>query len=447
LMNIFFSSFHFLIPVLITLLFASHPVHTEVIASIKSRDELLAFLFSAFALRQFVLIKEVDSAKKIVTGLFFLFCALLSKESAVMMIAIIPLSMYFFSSMSGKRIVYITLSSSAVFLIYFLIRISVIPFSTIALQPDLINNALMAAKSNSEMFATNFLLLGMYLKLLFLPYPLSYDYSYNQISIVNWNNIFATASLIIYLLMFVYAVLNIKKKNPVAYGILFFLFTLFLSSNLLFKIDATIGLRFLFTPLLGFSIAVVFEIYKIFKINPHANVKWQQMKNMVFVFSILISMFTVLTIMRNSDWKDNYTLFSHDVEVAPNSTRVQASLGFECAMKAMRASSLNEKNEWLKNSIQHYQRAVEIYPDHPDAYYNLGLAYFNIGEKTKAMQCYWKASEINPKLKDPLKELGGIYYNEHRNDSALFYFKRALVLDSSDQKANEIVRYLEGKTN
>ncbi|HKR04978.1 MAG TPA: hypothetical protein VJY62_10105, partial [Bacteroidia bacterium] len=57
LMNIFFSSFHFLIPLLITLLFASHPVHTEVIASVKSRDELLAFLFSILSLRQFILIK------------------------------------------------------------------------------------------------------------------------------------------------------------------------------------------------------------------------------------------------------------------------------------------------------------------------------------------------------------------------------------------------------
>ncbi|MEP7171091.1 MAG: tetratricopeptide repeat protein [Bacteroidota bacterium] len=364
-----------------------------------------------------------------------------------MMIAIIPLTLYFFNSVSGKKIGYITLCSSLIFLIYFLIRIAIIPFSTIMLQPDLINNSLMAAKTNSEMIASNFVLLGVYLKLLFVPFPLSYDYSYNEIPIVNWNNLFAIGSLIIYLLIFVYAIVNVKKKNPVAFGILFYLFTLCLSSNLLVKIDATIGLRFLFTPSMGFCIAIVFLLYKIFKIDPRVNVQLTQMKNMVIVFSILISVFALLTIIRNADWKDNYTLFSHDVEVSPNSTRIQSSLGFEYAMKAMHSSSLAERNEGLKNSIEHYKRAVDIYPEHPDAYYNLGIAYYNIGEKDHAMQSYWKAIEVNFKLKDPLKELGGIYYNDHRNDSALYYFRRVLALDSSDQKANEIARYLEGKTN
>ncbi|HKR04393.1 MAG TPA: tetratricopeptide repeat protein, partial [Bacteroidia bacterium] len=316
-----------------------------------------------------------------------------------------------------------------------------------AMQPDLINNALMAAKTNSEMLATNFVLLGVYLKLLFLPYPLSYDYSYNQVPIVNWNNFFAIASLIIYLLLFVYAIASIKKKNPVAFGILFFLFTLFLSSNLLFKIDATIGLRFLFTPVLGFCIAIVFFVYKIFKIDPHADITLQQKKNMISIFSVVISVFAVLTVMRNADWKDNYTLFSHDVEVTPGSARIHAGLGFECAIKAMHTSSLNERNDWLKNSIEHSKRAVEIYPDHPDAYFNLGVAYFNIGEKEKAMQCYWKAAEVNPELKEPLKELGGMYYNDHRSDSAVYYFRRVLVLDSSDEQANSIVQYLERKLN
>jgi protein O-mannosyl-transferase len=447
LLNIFFPSHHFLVPLLITLLFASHPVHTEVIASIKSRDELLAFLFSMLSLRQFVLIKKENPANKMLPGLLFLFCGLLSKESAVMMITVIPLTLYYFSSLPGKRIIYITLFSSGVLLLYFLMRIQAIPFSTITLQPNLIDNALMAARTNSQMLATNFVLLGMYFKLLFIPYPLSYDYSFNQVPVVSWNNFFAIAALIIYLLIFIYSIVATKKKNPVAFGILFFLLTLFLASNLIFKIDATIGLRFLFTPVLGFCIAIVFIVYKIFKIDPHKNATMQENKNMIILFSVVISVFTVLSILRNADWKDNFTLFSHDVEVSPNSTRIHSGLGFEYAMKAMQSSSPNQRSEWLKNSINHYKRAVEIYPGHPDAWFNLGVAYFNLGEKENAMQSYWKAAEVNPQLKDPLKELGGIYYNDHRNDSALYYFRRVLTLDSSDEQANSIARYLEGEAN
>ncbi|MEO5569846.1 MAG: tetratricopeptide repeat protein [Bacteroidia bacterium] len=444
LMNILFSSVHFLIPLLITLLFAAHPVHTEVIASVKSRDELFVFLFSMLTLRQLVLIKSESSPGKIATGLFFLFCALLSKESAAMMVAVIPLTLYFFSSLPSKKNLFITIFSSGIFLVYFLMRVHAVPFSTITLQPNLIDNTLMAATTSFQMLATNFVLLGMYLRLLFVPYPLSYDYSYNQVPIVEWGNLFALSSLVIYLAMFVYAIFNIKKKSPISFGILFFLFTLFLSSNLLIKIDATIGLRFLFTPALGFCIAIVFVIYRILKINPNADTPSGQQKNVIIAFSMLIGVFAILTINRNADWRDNYTLFSHDVEVCPNSTRIQSSLAFEWGIKAMKSSSYDVRNEWLKNAVIHYKRAVEIYPDHPDAYYNLGIAYYNLGEKDYAMKSYWKAAEVNPELKDPLKELGGIYYNDHRNDSALYYFKRVLVLDSADQKAIEIEKYLEG---
>src|SRR6185436_20018603 len=415
LLNIFFSSFHFIIPLLITLLFATHPVHAEVIASVKSRDEVFAFLFSILALRQFIRISSKKSAGKILWGLFFVFCALLSKESALMMVAVIPLTLFCFSRLPAKKIFYLTLSSCGVLVLYLAMRSNAVPFSTVTLKPNLIDNTLMAAKTNSEMFATNFVLLGMYMKLLLIPYPLSYDYSYNQVPVVNWNNFMAIISLVIYLSMFIYAIAGIKRKDPVSYGILFFLFTLFLSSNLLFKIDATIGTRFLFTPLLGFCIAVVFIIYKIFKIDPRANISFLDNKNILILFSFLIGAQSVLTIARNADWKDNFTLFRHDVEVSPNSTRIHSGLGFEYAMKAMRAASIDQRNEFLENSIVHYKRAVEIYPAHPDAYYNLGVAYFNIGEKEKSMESYWKASEVNPKLKDPLKELGGIYYNGHLN--------------------------------
>ncbi len=447
LMNVLFSSFHFLIPLMITLLFAVHPVHTEVIASIKSRDELMAFLFSVLSLKQFVLIKKSGEFKKIITGLLFLFAAFLCKESAVMMVAVIPLTLYCFSSLQIKKIISIALLSFVVFLLYFLLRIQAIPITTLALKPNLIDNTLMAAKTNGEMFATNFVLLGIYLKLLFIPHPLSYDYSFNQIPVIGWTNFFAISSLIIYFFLVVYSIFNIKKKDPVAFGILFFLLTLFLSSNLLIKIDATIGLRFLFTPLMGFCVAIVFLVYKIFNIEPRANISRKQNKNIIILFSIILSTCAILTIMRNTAWKNNFTIFTNDVEVSPNSTRIHSGLGFEYAMKAMRTSSINQRTELLKNSIRHYKRAVEIYPDHPDAWFNLGVAYYNHGEKENAMQSYRKAAAVNPDLKDPLKELGGIFYNEHRNDSALYYFRWVLSLDPSDEQASSIVQYLERKTN
>ena len=50
------------IPFIVTLLFLSHPIHTEVIANIKGRDEILAFMGSLYSL--FFSIKYIDKKRR-----------------------------------------------------------------------------------------------------------------------------------------------------------------------------------------------------------------------------------------------------------------------------------------------------------------------------------------------------------------------------------------------
>ena len=75
-------------------IFAAHPIHTEVVANIKGRDEILAFLGSLMALYfAFVAFKSKKSMWHL-PGAFCLFLGLLSKENAITFLAIIPLSIY-----------------------------------------------------------------------------------------------------------------------------------------------------------------------------------------------------------------------------------------------------------------------------------------------------------------------------------------------------------------
>lgn len=444
LLNILFAQFHFVFPFLITLLFAAHPVHTEVLANIKSRDELLAFLFSVLALIAFVK-PNVAQRKLIIRGLFFLFCALLCKESTVMMIFVIPLTLYFFSKTNLKQVSIVFLTSVVTTAAFLILRSQAVPLSTVSIIPNIIDNSLMAAQNFPDQIATNFLLLGMYIKLMVLPFPLSYDYSFNQIPVTGWNNVFVWLSVIVYICLLMYALLTFKRKDPVSYAILFFMLTLFMASNLYFKIDATIGLRFLYTPSLGYCIAIVFMVYKLAGIDVRINQPLSQHKIVLGIIIPVLIVFSGLTIARNADWKDNYTLFSHDVEVCSNSTRIHSNLAFQYALKAMKAPSAIQRSDLLIRCINHYQHAVKIYPQHPDAFYNMGVAYFNLGQRNNALQCFWKAKEVNPQIKDPLKELGGMYYNEHLNDSALFYFRQVLHLDNSDADAISIVQFLESR--
>ena len=77
------------------LIFAAHPIHTEVVANIKSRDEISSMLFLLLSL---LCIHKYLSSNKILMligtlGCFFL--ALLSKESAIVYVALAPLFIYF----------------------------------------------------------------------------------------------------------------------------------------------------------------------------------------------------------------------------------------------------------------------------------------------------------------------------------------------------------------
>jgi tetratricopeptide (TPR) repeat protein len=78
-------------------LFAAHPLHTEAVANIKGRDEIMVTLCSVLAV--FWTMKSINSGRWILylTGaVISFFIALFSKESAIPFLVIIPAAIYFF---------------------------------------------------------------------------------------------------------------------------------------------------------------------------------------------------------------------------------------------------------------------------------------------------------------------------------------------------------------
>ncbi len=73
-------------------------------------------------------------------------------------------------------------------LLYFLLRFSVIGFVQKSGGIQEIMNAPFLYATAAEALATKLFILGVYIKMLFWPYPLSYDYSFNQIPYVDFSN-------------------------------------------------------------------------------------------------------------------------------------------------------------------------------------------------------------------------------------------------------------------
>jgi tetratricopeptide (TPR) repeat protein len=90
-------------PILITLIFIVHPVHTEVVCSLKNRDELLCAIGGFSSLLFFMNSITEKKVINILLGVFFFLFALLSKLSALPLVVLIPITMFFMSEDKKKE--------------------------------------------------------------------------------------------------------------------------------------------------------------------------------------------------------------------------------------------------------------------------------------------------------------------------------------------------------
>ncbi len=311
-----FRKYNFIVPLLITLLYVAHPVHTEVVANIKSRDEILSFLFCIMALYfslQYYLYNKPKYFQ--VFSWVFFFLAILSKETVLTYAIIIPMVYFFFTEFNIKKIVMLAVPFALIVGLYMIIRGKVLDSITFNEKMEVINNTLMAAKSGVDRLATTIYILGKYIWLLFVPLSLSWDYSYNQIPIVSLGSIQALVSILIYVALGGYAIFRFKKKDPVSFGILYYIITMTLVSNLFVKIGSSMGERFLYTSSLGFAIAIGFLIIRALKIK--ADALRPNLKALYAVSGVILLLFSIKTIARNTDWNNNFTLFESGVITSP----------------------------------------------------------------------------------------------------------------------------------
>lgn len=102
----------------VVLLFTAHPIHTEAVASIKNRDELLALSFSLLALHFSV--RYVQSAKGwyvIVVPLLF-YAGILSKSTAIVFAALIPVILIALTRIKLTQLLLVTLLLAVPMLAY-----------------------------------------------------------------------------------------------------------------------------------------------------------------------------------------------------------------------------------------------------------------------------------------------------------------------------------------
>lgn len=446
-------------------LYAAHPIHVEVVANIKGCDEIATLLGSLGAL--YFTLKFFDT-RNVAWGLaagisFFLAC--LSKENAVTFLAVVPLALWFFrpGDLSEKGVAESQVSAGAVvragvpllaaFLVFFIIRGNVLHWPQLIggkVPMELMNNPFLKIEGDkwvpftfSEKLATVFYTLLRYVQLLFVPHPLTHDYYPKQIELMTFGSPGALLGVAVYGFLAWYALSGIRRRDPVRFGILFYLLTISIVSNIVFPVGTMMGDRFVFMPSVGFCIGVSALLLHFFAKN---------LRTALGITGAIVLLFSLKTVTRNLAWSSNEKLFFADAQVSTNSAKIHNACGGVLFDRAVKETNTVKQTEICEEAMMHLNKAIKIYPNYKDAYMSRGGCNYILKYYDAAVDDYRHALQLasgDVKIKNALALVlrdGGKYYGEERGDlpKAMSYLTESWQLNSTDAETARLLGVANG---
>ena len=410
-------------------IFIAHPVHTEVVANIKSRDEILAFFFFLASLNLLWTYLKNKKIVYLISCLFLYGMALFSKESAITFLALYPLFIYFFRRESWQKEIIKVAWFLIPVVLFFAVRHQIIGGVGYEKSISILDNYLVGIDNSVNQMASIIQLVGKYVWTLIFPITLCSEYGFNQIPTSNFGNWQVILSITVFIGLLIGAIIGIKKRHFLSFCILFYGITFSIFSNMLVLIGSSYGERFLYIPSLGFALAIAFGLTKLVKHKKSYQSFFIINKIPLLLGGLIILGYSAKTIQRIPAWKNSLTLYATDIKTAPNSAKLNYHYGLELSKKGAESNSQNDKKEFYQKAIAAFQKSISIYPKYSDAYGQLGLTNFRAGNSEKAMKYYQKAVQLNGNNAKIYSNMGIIFMQNKEVQNALRVYQKAVELD------------------
>jgi tetratricopeptide (TPR) repeat protein len=458
---------------LCTLLFLAHPLHTEVVANVKSRDEILSLLFMITTLYFGFRYAESKSLKNMVWTLVCFFLAMLSKEYGVILLVLFPAAIYVL--LKDKKVIDqlpLMLGMLVVFGIYFAMRSQ----TTIGLDEaketgELLNNPYLKATA-SEAWATKIYINLKYFLLMLFPLNLSCDYSYNSIPYRSFASMEVWLSIVLLLVLALATLWAFRQRSWFLFPLLLVLMPLMMINNFFFNIGATMGERLVYHSTLGICLLLIGVLINLLQ-------RMNKMQNPAWIAGILLPIILLYgagTFARNPDWKNNHTLYLADIAKYSNSTFLNGNLlaiyGEMAEMPAYAArkqalldsasvfgykalemhpryilallnmAQVKSVQQKIDSMVYFNQRLLEISPNDQRVmnqinnaagiYYNKGMELLQANQQDKALDAFLMAHQIKPNDHRPLLFIGNIYLSKNDLSQARSMWQKGLSLAPND---------------
>jgi protein O-mannosyl-transferase len=462
---------------LIGLVFMAHPLHTEIVANIKGRDEVLSFLFISLMLLSYWRYLETKQVGWTIGACLSLYLAFLSKESSIVSLALIPAMQYWFA----RQNVWQSLISLWPFLIVaalFFYQKKVM-IGTLSGNPpvDWANYPYAIEKTQKS---TMFKFLTYYIRLLVLPHPLVYDYSYNVIPSGSKGDLLTWAGFFGLLAMIWLAWKGFMKRTLWGFGLFWFFVTMAPGLGFIWFRGGILAERFTYAAVMGFAFILIWALQRLLvRVQSDADTRPVLVRYapLLGLMAIVTGLYSFKTVDRNRDWENNFVLFNSALPYAPNSCQVQRHVANEWIEKGLKdrtradsiANAVNsikpkpsieqvKKGQVLIDSniarankhgrwaLDHLQESTRIYPSFGEAYFSMAYVFQKITPNVDSAKYYYKQTIRAASAYAPAyNNLGVIYQGEGLAENnrlklelASYYYNQSMIVNPA---------YVDGQNN
>lgn len=417
------------------LFFLVHPTHTEVVSSLKNREEILTFLFCLMSLVFFIKSVKQNNLYFFIPALLFYTLSLFTKLTALPFLLLIPMCLYFVGAENYRLPLRAFLAILSVTMI-FLAGIFVFLPGTYNREVYFIENAIVAENSVAVIFLNALQTMWLYIKLCIFPHPLSFYYGYDVFPVAKKISPEIVISFLLHGFMVIYSIVKIWKRDILAFAFLFYLINMSMYFNLVFPAPGIIADRALYVSSYGFSILIAFILTKFFK------------KKIVFFCAPLVLLASFKTISRNSDWKNSLTLMSKDIKHLGRSAKANMEYA-----SVLRDHWENEKDTAIKEkyaqkAIYYFRESLKIKPDMAIPYNETGkILFHHYHNYAEAKENFLKAVENLDTRAEYHFNLATAYAFLGDSKNAETYFLKTIQINPDDTKAfhNLFLVYMAGK--
>ncbi|MBI4455991.1 MAG: tetratricopeptide repeat protein [Acidobacteria bacterium] len=407
------------------LIFALHPLHTEAVAWVSGRAELLGCLFILLAWWTSL---ERENQKlawwRITVAATLYLLALFSKESALVFLPLAScfravrsqsvLSMQDHSRFHWRSIFrpcdLAFLCSATAFIFARWVVLGQVGPKTADTVPFAENP--LAYSSAATRVLTSMKLLGLYLWKMLWPWNLSADYSFNQISLATWYDPAFWTSVLAFCLCVTLAI-KTRFSSWIWGGILAACAGLAMVIQLFFPTGTLFAERLAYFPLLGFSIAAAAAVDHLQATRRLSTQAWS-------LLAVLLLAFFVRTVTRNPDWRDNNTVYAVMATNAPQSAKAQTLAGLQLVER------------YPKAARAYFEKSLQIYPQYLQAKLGLAQAEINAKNFARAEQILREAVQQDPYSLEAMQALAVAYRGSGRFDQALKTSDQILAQQPND---------------